>query len=137
MSVQVSNGIIAICMIVIASGAIIATLVVVIIALQIRKYIALLTRKTSPLIIQAADTMKNINLAVEKVKNGTEDIVNKTEETVDGVTQKIKFTTSMIQETINTPLITLASTMTGITRGLELLNQIRKRGGNDDERRKS
>lgn len=137
MSVQVSNGIIAICMIVIASGAIIATLVVVIIAFQIRKYIALLTRKTSPLIIQAADTMKNINQAVEKVKNGTEDIVNKTEETVDGVTQKIKFTTSMIQETINTPLITLASTMTGITRGLELLNQIRKRGGNDDERRKS
>jgi predicted PurR-regulated permease PerM len=135
MSVQVSVGIIAICILVLTFATFIATLVLALLGLRVSRSIATLTNRVQPLVTQATETAKTVNSMAQTVKAHADGIMSKAEDTVDNVAQKVKLTSNIVQESISPPLITAASVITGLSRGLEVLSQLRKRGGNGHARR--
>ena len=137
MSVEVSLGIIAICMLVITAYTVAVAIALTLFALRLRKSVTTMTNRVQPLIAQATETVKIVNGVAQSVKDHAEAIMDKAEKTVDNVAQKIKTTTSIIQESISPPIITIASFMTGVSRGLEVLSQVRKRGGDGHARGQS
>lgn len=122
--------IIAICMIVIAASIMFASIAIVLLALRLRKSVGTLTIKVQPLISQATETAKTAKSIAETAKSHADGILNKAENTVDVVTRKVKTTTNVLQDSLNPPIVTVASVLTGVSRGLEVLSQMRKRGGN-------
>lgn len=134
MSEQVSLAIIAICMLVVTVSIVVVAIVLTIVVLRANKSINTLTKRVQPLIAQANETAKTANGVVQVVKTRTEEIMNTAENTVDTVARKVKITTDIVQESISPPLITVASVMTGVSRGLEVLSQMRGKGGDGHAR---
>lgn len=130
MSQTVSLAIIAICMLVITVAILGTAIALLIVALAAKKSINKLTSRAQPLISQATETVKTANSIANTVKARTEGIIGKAEDTVDDVSRRIKTTTNIIQESISPPMINIASLVTGVSRGLEVLGQSRRRGGN-------
>lgn len=130
MSQQLSLAIMAICMIIITLSIMVMAVAVTVLALRTRKSVVTLTNRAGPLISQATETVKTANGVVQSVKAHTDGIMEKAETTVDSITRKVKTTTDIVQESISPPIITAASVMTGVSRGLEALSHMRRRGGN-------
>lgn len=137
MSIQVAQTIMAICMIVLTLSIVVAAIALTMLALRLRKSVDTMTNKVQPLITQATETVKTANGVAQTLKVGAQDIIHKTEDTVESVTRRVKVTSGMIQESINAPVITVASVLTGVQRGLEALSQIRRRGGDGHAYRES
>lgn len=129
MSIQVSQTIIAICMIVLTLSIVVVAIALTMLALRLRSSVDTLTKRVQPLITQATETVKTANSVAQTLKAGTQEIVSKAGDTVDNVSRRVKLTSNMIQDSINPPIITLASVMTGLQRGLEVFSQVRRRGG--------
>ncbi|MBI2843841.1 MAG: hypothetical protein HYX78_10615 [Armatimonadetes bacterium] len=130
MSEQVSLAIIAICMIVIALAIVVTAAALTVLALRIRKSVVTITNRTQPLISQATDTVKVANDAVNTVKARTDEIMTTAEDTVQDVSRRVKTMSNIVQESISPPIINVASVVTGVSKGLEVLAQMRRRGGN-------
>lgn len=122
--------IIAICMIVIALSILVTAIALTFLAFRVRKSVGTLTVKAQPLISQATETAKAAKGVADTVKNHADGIMAKAEDTVDSVTRKVKATTNIVEESISPPIITVASVLTGVSRGLEVLSHMRKQGGN-------
>lgn len=135
MSLQLSLAITAICMLVITFFTVLISVVTVLVLLRLRSSVSTLTIKAQPLISQATETVKTANGIAETVRLHTDHIMGKAENTVEEVTRRVRTTTSMVHESISPPMVTVASLLTGVSRGLEVWGQVHKRGGNGNARR--
>lgn len=129
MSTQVSLAIIAICMLVITVGTLVLTVPLIMLALSARKSLATITNKTQPLISQVEETVKTANGIAHTVKVRAEGIMDKAETTVDSVSKKVRTTSNIVQQTISPPIISVASLITGISKGLEFFREYQSRKG--------
>jgi hypothetical protein len=130
MSQQVSLGIMAICLLVITLSILVVSVVTALLLLRLRKAVTTLTNKSQPLISQATEMVRTANGVAQTVKLHADNIMNQAENTVDDVSRRVKSTTNILQESISRPVVSMASVMTGVTRGVEVWNEIRKGGGN-------
>jgi uncharacterized protein YlxW (UPF0749 family) len=130
MSQQLSLAVMAICMLVITLAILVVSIVSVMLIMRVRKSVTSVTNRAQPLISQATETVKTANSVAQNVKAHADRIMDRAEDTVDSVTRKVKTTSNVIQESVNPSVITVASVLTGVSRGLEVWSQVRRRGGN-------
>jgi uncharacterized protein YoxC len=130
MSVQVSVEIIAICILVLSAISLIVAGFAIWFFIVAGKSVSTLSRKAQPLISHATDTVKSVNYVAETAKVRVNEIMTRAEQTADNISKKVMVTSNMIQDSISPPLISLASLVTGVSKGIEVIAQARKRGGN-------
>lgn len=135
MSQQLSLAILAISMLVITFFTVLISVVTVVVLLRLRSSISTLTNRVQPLISQATETVKAANGVADSVKLHADHIMGKAEDAVEDVSRKVKATTNIVHESISPPMVTVASLVTGVSRGLEVWGQVHKRGGNGNARR--
>jgi uncharacterized protein YneF (UPF0154 family) len=130
MSLTVSNTIIAICMMIITLSIIAFVVGVLVAMFKIRGMVDRTLKDAKPAMNQAAETMRTVSDVARTVQSRVDHIMHIAEETADNVSRKVKTTSSMITETIAPPLISVSSLVTGVSRGLEIWNTMKKQGGN-------
>lgn len=133
MSVQVSVEIIAICILVLSGITLIVAGAAIWFFISVASSVKAVTKKAQPLISNATETVKSANYVAETAKVRINEIMRKAEQTVDNVSKKVTVTSDMIQDSISPPLISIASVVTGVSKGLEVISQARRRGGNGHE----
>ncbi len=87
-----------------------------------------LLAKAQPLVDRAAETMQNVEQMTVKLNERVNQILDRTGEVVEDVSQKVETTTSIAEETISQPLISAASLMAGISRGLSAYKEVQGKG---------
>ena len=99
----------------------------------IRKTIGRLLEAADPAIRRAEAALTTVGGIAETVRVRTDEISQAVEETVEDVSHKVKKTTSVIEDAVTPPLIGVASMLAGVSRGLQVWNELSKRGGNSRE----
>jgi uncharacterized protein YoxC len=87
-----------------------------------------LLAKAQPLVDRAAETLQNVEQITVKLNDRVNQILDRTGEVVEDVSQKVETTTSIAEETISQPLISAASLMAGISRGLSAYKEVQGKG---------
>jgi uncharacterized protein YoxC len=87
-----------------------------------------LLAKAQPLVDRAAETLQNVEQITVKLNDRVNQILDRTGAVVEDVSQKVETTTSIAEETISQPLISAASLMAGISRGLSAYKEVQAKG---------
>jgi uncharacterized protein YoxC len=87
-----------------------------------------LLAKAQPLVDRAAETLQHVEQITVKLNDRVNQILDRTGEVVEDVSQKVETTTSIAEETISQPLISAASLMAGISRGLSAYKEVQGKG---------
>jgi uncharacterized protein YoxC len=87
-----------------------------------------LLAKAQPLVDRAAETLKTVEQITVKLNDRVNQILDRTGAVVEDVSQKVETTTSIAEETISQPLISAASLMAGISRGLSAYKEVQAKG---------
>lgn len=87
-----------------------------------------LLAKAQPLVDRTAETLQNVERMTVKLNDRVNQILDRTGEVVEDVSQKVETTTSIAEETISQPLISAASLMAGISRGLSAYKEVQGKG---------
>ena len=101
------------------------------VAMLVRKYVRRLVTAADPAIKQAEATIKTVGEIAETVRTRTDEIAGVVEDTVDDVSRKVKSTTTLVEESVKPPLVSVASVLAGVSKGLHVWSELSKRKGGD------
>ncbi|MDI6828055.1 MAG: hypothetical protein QME62_06185 [Armatimonadota bacterium] len=106
-------GIIALCNLLLLST-------VVYLAFMVRK---LIVKSAQPAMAEVTSTIKSVNCFVEKVENRVEHMMEIGESTAKKVSDKVIATADIIKHSISSPLISILSIITGVSRAISELKR--------------
>jgi uncharacterized protein YoxC len=95
----------------------------------IRKSINKLIEQANPAIKRVETTLTAVGDIAESVRARTDEIGHTVEDTLEDVSRKVRSTTSVLEESVRPPLVSMASVLAGLSKGLEVWSE-RKKGGN-------
>lgn len=99
---------------------------------MIRKSINRLIEAANPAMKKAEATLSAVEDIAESVRARTNEIGQTVEDAVEDVSRKVKSTTSVLEDSVKPPLVSMASALAGLSKGLQVWSE-RKRGGNSHE----
>jgi uncharacterized protein YoxC len=109
--------------------ALVMTVGLVAAVLILRKSINRLLKAADPAIKRAEAAINTVGGIAETVRSRTDEITHTVEDTVDDVSRKVKSTTTVIEDAVRPPLISVASMLAGLARGLEVWSELKRKGG--------
>ncbi len=83
----------------------------------------LVDTSVKPAISEAASTLKTVNELADKVEEKAEDILDISEQTARRVSGSVVATTDMVRQSVTTPLISVSSVLSGVSRALDVLKR--------------
>jgi uncharacterized protein YoxC len=95
----------------------------------IRKSVNKAIEAANPAIKRAEATLARVEGIAESVRARTDEIGQTVENTVEDVSRKVISTTSVIEDSVRPPLVSVASVLAGLSKGLQVWSDS-KRGGN-------
>jgi phage-related protein len=99
------------------------------VAFKMKGIVQKTTNKAQPVIAKAEDAIGAVNGMVHNVQSRVERVASTAEDTVEAVSRKVKGTTEVVTQTAASPLITVSSVITGLSRGLEIYGHLQRRRG--------
>ena len=87
---------------------------------KIEQQLEKLTNMAEPVIAKATTTLDTVQRITVNVGEKADSILTKGEAITDTVSEKVGQTTTVVQETVTTPLINLSSLITGVSKGLSV-----------------
>lgn len=106
-----------------------AFLAIAIVVKKIERQLENLTNKVDPVIAKATNTLDTVQRITVNVGEKADAILTKGEALTDTVSEKVGKTTTVVQETVTTPLINLSSLITGVSTGLGAWGRAATNGG--------
>ena len=96
---------------------------------KIQQQLEKLTSMAEPVIAKATNTLDTVQRITVNVGEKADHILTKGEELTDTMSEKVGQTTTVVQETVTTPLINLSSLITGLSTGLSVWSRAATNGG--------
>ena len=100
---------------------------------KIEQQLERLTNMAEPVIAKATNTLDTVQRITVNVGEKADSILTKGEALTDTVSEKVGQTTTVVQETVTTPLINLSSLITGLSTGLSVWGRSASKGVNTDK----
>jgi len=88
--------------------------------------------RAQPLLARADGALAKVEALTEKVNQRATGVLDAADHLVRDVSQKVETTTSIAEETFSQPLISAASLMAGISRGLTAYKEMTEKGEGQD-----
>lgn len=96
---------------------------------KVQQQLEKLTTMAEPVIAKATNTLDTVQRITVNVGEKADHILTKGEALTDTVSERVGQTTTVVQETVTTPLINLSSLITGISTGLSVWSRAATNGG--------
>jgi predicted PurR-regulated permease PerM len=95
---------------------------------KIEQQVEKLTRMAEPVVAKASNTLDTVQRITVNVGEKADAILTKGEALTDSMSEKVEQTTTVVQETVTTPLINLSSLITGVSTGLSVWSRLTTNG---------
>ena len=91
--------------------------------LKLRKQVDIALDKVDPVLTKTTDVLGTVERVTMNVGEKTDSILTRSEELTNNLAQKVEGTATVVEKTVTSPLINLASLLAGLTRIFSVMGQ--------------